>query len=184
MISCRPNRLSRGLRCMSRASCDLVGEHPDRLGRPSICQQGVWELQLDDVSFFYQCAPGEALEPERRDIDLGLLIQQQLGEQQRRSGGLHEAVAAEAGRAPEAFQLWDRSEDRLVVGRHLVEAGPGGLHTGPGQSRSSARCLREHLLEEVPADVRDVAWRLFTVAHAYEHAGPLPMKVKRSVEID
>src|SRR5712691_12064446 len=50
MISCRPNRLSRGLRCMSRASCDLVDEHPDRLGMPSICQQGLWELQLAGAS--------------------------------------------------------------------------------------------------------------------------------------
>ena len=94
------------------------------------------------------------------------LVQQQLRQQQRRRRRLHEPVAAEPGRAPEALQLRHRTEDRLVVGRRLVQARPRRLDPGPGQRRRSVLGLLEHLLQEVPVDVGDVTGRLVPVAHA------------------
>src|SRR5712692_6414098 len=139
---------------------------------------------LDHVSFFDQGALGEPVVSERRDVDLRRLIQEQLGEQQRRSRRLHESMAAEPRCAPEALQLSDRPEDRLVVGRRFIEARPRRLHAGARERRGSSSGLREHLLEELPVDVFNEARRLFAVAHADQDAIALRVEVQRGLEVD
>src|SRR5438128_6807856 len=93
-------------------------------------------------------------------------------------------MAAEPRRAPETLYLPHRPKDRLVVGRHLIQPSPCGFDARRREGGGTPRRLREHLLEELPADILDVARRLLAVAHANEDSITLRVEVERGLEID
>src|SRR5205807_576409 len=125
--------------------------------RSSSVAKGRGATTLDHIPFVDQRAPREAGERERRDVDIGALVEQQLGQEQRRSRGLHEPVPAEPGRAPEALDLRHRPEDRLMVGRRLIQAGPRRFDPRAGQGGStgiSSPAIRPMEDDHAPAQLK------------------------------
>src|SRR6266852_532092 len=90
---------------------------------------------------------------ERVQRNLWLLPYETSSQQMAHGGRLLEAVSGESARAPEAAEVIDRAQDRLMVGRHLVEACPGGPHTGGTERGRSALDDISHGFEHGPIDL-------------------------------
>src|SRR5713226_4493769 len=97
---------------------------------------------------------------------------------------LLKAVAREAACAPEALDVVDRPEDRLMVGRDLVQAGPRGLDPDGAQARRTALDNLGRRVENRPVDVGAEAWRLALLAHAEEHPLAFRVEVEGRGEVD
>src|SRR5260370_17657206 len=91
---------------------------------------------------------------ERVQRNLWLLPYETSSQQMAHSGRLLEAVSGESACAPEAVEVIDRAQDGLMIGRHLVQACPGGLHTGSTKRRRSALAEISQAFEHAPIDLR------------------------------
>src|SRR3954449_3077699 len=89
----------------------------------------------DDVGFRFDLTGGKA--PVREDLqrDLRLLTRKPLGQEVTNRRRLLEAVAGESAGAPEAREAVDRTQDRLMIWRHLIEARPRGLDSCRAEPR-------------------------------------------------
>src|SRR6266571_6183575 len=122
----------------------------------------------------------------REDVQRHLwgLARVPLGEEMPDRRRLLEAVSREPAGAPETLDLVDRTEDRLVVGRDLVQAGPRGLDPDGAQARSAALDHLGHRVENRPVDLRAEAWRLAFLAHTEEHPVAFGVEVEGRGEVD
>src|SRR5215208_4735492 len=84
----------------------------------------------DNVELRSEQGGVEALDAERRDVHERLAPQHQVAHDLADGRALEEAVAGEAGRVQEARHLARLTDHRVVVGRHLVEAGPAAADAG------------------------------------------------------
>src|SRR5439155_957934 len=78
---------------------------------------------------------------------------------------LLEAVAGKTASTPKALEAIDRTQDRLMVRRHLVQARPRRLDSGRGEPWRPTVDHLGHGVEDSPVDVR-VEARLF-IAHSH-----------------
>ena len=93
---------------------------------------------------------GEALEPVRRgEARFAAEETTRGGLADRR--GLHEAVAREPARGIHAVA--DPADDRVRVGRHVVEAGPGACDAGAGGGRIAVRHALQPIRDERLVDL-------------------------------
>ncbi len=76
-----------------------------------------------------QFAFGETGRAEGVDIadHVSFAVQDQVSQNAAGCGRVHHTVSAEAVGAEEAGYVFDRTEDAVMVGRHLVESRPGAL---------------------------------------------------------
>src|SRR6266571_2903316 len=122
----------------------------------------------------------------REDVQRHLwgLARVPLAEEMPDRGRLLEAVSREPAGAPEALDVVDRTEDRLVVGRDLVEAGPRGLDPDGAQARGTPLDHLGHRVENRPVDLRTETRRLPFLAHAEEHPVAFGVEVEGRGEVD
>src|SRR5260370_26862518 len=97
---------------------------------------------------------------ERVQRNLWLLPYETSSQQMAHGRRLLEAVSGESACAPEAIEVIDRAQDGLMIGRHLVEACPGGPHTGGTQRRRSALADINHRFQHRPLRLWGGTWRL------------------------
>src|SRR6266446_10017364 len=97
---------------------------------------------------------------------------------------LLEAVAREPARAPEALDVVDRPEYRLMIGRDLVEAGPGGLDPDGPETRRPALDHLRHRVENRPVNVGAEARRLALLTHTEKHPVAFRVEVEGRGEVD
>ena len=95
------------LRRKGTRACDLARRRSRRLRARRLRERG---------------AAGEPLEPVRREVERRGAVEDLLGDRAGDCGRLHESVAGEAARGVDAVA--DPAEDRVRVGRHVVEARP------------------------------------------------------------
>src|SRR6185437_8839768 len=74
----------------------------------------------DDLVLRRELAAAEAAERERLEGRVGRAVDDGGGDEVAHRRREHESVAAEPGGHPQAVEVRDRPENRLVVGRHVV----------------------------------------------------------------
>src|SRR5919197_3930007 len=108
------------------------------LGR---CHRSLREFWAEDEDRLYKvvlrakCGRVEALHAQRFYVDERLAAQKQVAQDLADGRGLEESVSGEPGRVEEARYARRLPDDRVVVWRHLVEAGPPAADTGVGDPR-------------------------------------------------
>ena len=93
----------------------------------------------------------ESLRAERRNIEQArLTFKDQFGDDAAGRGRVHDAVTAEAVGEVEAADVGRRADDRVMVGRHLVESGPSAARIDLrfGEAGHTRGGVRENLLDE------------------------------------
>src|SRR6185437_10529388 len=103
----------------------------------------------DNVELGAQHGIAEAGHAQRGDVDERRAAQNQVAEDLAHGGALQEAVAREAGGIEEAADTLGLSDDRVVVGRDLVQAGPAPLDAGVGDPGGAARGDLEQVRDPV-----------------------------------
>src|SRR5438105_11476564 len=83
-------------------------------------------------------------------------VEHLLDDELRRRRCMHEAVAAETRRDVEAGDTWHRADDRMIVGRHFVIAGPRVHDPQIREGRMPPRRARTHPWFERRGDLE---WR-------------------------
>src|ERR1700694_2884144 len=97
---------------------------------------------------------------------------------------LLETVTGESTCAPEAVEVVDRTQNRLMIGGHLVEACPSRSYSGRAQLGRSAFDDFSHRVERGPID-RSIETRRFVwQPHAKEQALTLRVEVEGSAHVD
>ena len=99
-----------------------------------------------------QQLPGrKSFRAERRDIKQARLpFEDQFGHDAAGRGRVHDAVTAKAVGEVEAADVGRRADDRVMVGRHLVESGPSAARIDLrfGEAGHTRGGVRENLLDE------------------------------------
>jgi len=121
---------------------------------------------------------------ERREIEIGIAAGDDVREDAAGGGRMLEAVAAEAVDQEETADPVRRPDNRIRVGRHLVEPGPRVGDRRIGQRGQPLDGDVDHLRQEVPLDRRVERGRFVRIAHAEQETGAFAMKVERRVEVD
>ena len=98
---------------------------------------------------------------------------------------MHEAVAAEAHGAVEAFHAADVLADYgVVVGGDGVEAAPAAHEARSIEHWRTVGGLVRHLYQEFQIEVGVEAGRLLMVGHAHQYACPLPPEVETGGKVN
>src|SRR5206468_11896852 len=121
---------------------------------------------------------------ERRDIERRPAIDDQLGDGLARRGRVHDPVPGESGRAEESLDARDRADDRMLVRRVLVEAGPTRLDVGPLEDREAVERTLDERRQEIPVHGDIEAGTIGRIGHPYEHAARLPVEIEGRRAID
>ena len=166
----RPRSVFPSAASSTRSSCETAapGDHGDR-------RHGV-EVEAHAPDSRGSASPGSAtsslepLEPVRAEVDRGpspSRISSAIACADR--GRLHEAVAREAAGRVDA--VGDPPEDRVGVGRHVVEPGPGLADPAAGGRREAVRQPLEPVVEDRLVDGRLEAPARLGVAPSRARAG-------------
>src|SRR5204862_5219054 len=94
--------------------------------------------ESDHVELGTRLAGREALGRERRDVHERVAPQVEIAEDLAHRRALEEPVAGESGGVEEPGQSRRLADHRVVVGAHLVEAGPAALDPRRGHARGAA----------------------------------------------
>src|SRR6185437_6852315 len=89
---------------------------------------------------------GESRQAVRREIERGLAVQELFGNRAADGRRLHESVAGESACCIEAVAY--RSDDRMRIGGHVVEAGPRACDAGLAGRRIAVRETLEPVAED------------------------------------
>src|SRR5262249_32576810 len=138
---------------------------------------------LNDVSFAGDRTGGETLRGKRRQIEPWIASGNHVGEQPARSRRVLKAVPAEAIDPKQPLQTRRGSDDRVAIGRHLVEARPRMRDRRVAQRWQPLYGHVDHLRKKVPLHRGLKRRRLAALAHAEQQAGALAMKIKRRLEV-
>src|SRR5262245_7875019 len=138
----------------------------------------------DDIGLDQKLVALEALDRKLGDVDGALAVQDEACDHLAYGRRVHEAVPAEAVRALEALEAGHRSQDRVVVGRGLVEARPPGTVLRFFERRNALHGEREHEIAELEIDVRVEGRRLLFVGLADQDAARLAVHVHAALHVD
>ena len=97
--------------------------------------------------------------------------------------GLQEPVAGEAGRVQEAGRGGRLADQRVVIGAHLVQAGPAGAYAGAREGRG-APFDRLGELGQPALVVLELEAGLLVEAHAHQQPVALAVEVEAVREVD
>ena len=129
-----------------------------------------------------QLALGEARRAKHLDIiyNAGLAVKDQVGQHFPGRRSVHHAVAAESVGAEKTLPSLDRPDDAVMVGRHLVQSGPGalGIDRQILEAGHAIGGARQNLLDERRLEVGVEARRLLGIVPRQQEAEALRAEVK------
>src|SRR5256885_4629524 len=127
---------------------------------------------------------GEALERKCLEVDAGIAADDQV--RQNAAGGWRvlKAVTAEAVDEEEPTHSGDRSDDRVAVRRHLVQACPRMRNRRGLERRQALHGNLGDLRKKIPSNRRVERGRLARIAHSKQETGALAMEIEGCAEID
>src|SRR3954471_22778017 len=131
-----------------------------------------------DVVLADEVPAREPIKGERADVERGPPVANELGDGLAGSWRVHETVAREAGGANESAEARNAPEDRVLVGRVLVEAGPPRLHVRVRERRHAIQCALDDRRKEVPVHRVVEAGLVGRIGHAHEDAARLPVEIE------
>src|SRR5437588_10460783 len=131
---------------------------------------------LQHRSLVNQAAFGEARKIQQRGIDqVRLPGEDEIAENFSRGGGVHHAMSAETVGEKKAGYLRNFAENWMVIGSHLIQAGPRplGIYREIGEAGHAIGSPGQNLLDEGGIEIRFEAWRFFGIVPGQEKAAGL-----------
>ena len=125
----------------------------------------------------------EAIGRQRRDVDERIAPEHEVPHDLPDGRGLQEPVAGEAGRVQEAGRGGRLADQRVVIGAHLVQAGPAGAYAGAREGRG-APFDRLGELGQPALVVLELEAGLLVEAHAHQQPVALAVEVEAVREVD
>src|SRR5215475_15171309 len=99
---------------------------------------------------------------------------------------MHHTVTAETVYEVQAFDVWRRTDDGMMIGSHFIETGPGAswIHFGFGQHGHARSGMRQDFLHESLIEVSLESRRFFGIIPSEQNALPFATKMKPSRHVD
>ncbi len=99
---------------------------------------------------------------------------------------MHYAVAAETVDEVQAFDIRRRTDDRMMIGSHFVESGPGaaGIYFSFRQHRNARGSVRQNLFDESVIKFSFEARRFLRIIPGEQDSLPLATKMKAGRHVD
>src|SRR5213593_4908834 len=184
-----PQEQSRGARERDSWRCVRAGRSPERERWPLPRQgrgqgRGAGGRRSYHVVLRHELSPAEAGRAELADVERGLAIDDELGDELTRRRCVHDAVPRKSRGVDEAFDPIDLSEDWMLVGRVLVQARPSRLYGRALEDRKAREGTLDDRGHELRVHAVVESGLLGRVGHAEEYAARFPMSVEAGCELD
>src|SRR5438045_8781792 len=132
----------------------------------------------------HELAGLESGRAQRTDVERGLAVDDELGDEVARRRRVHDAVPRESRRVDEAVDPVDFPEYRVLIGGVLIQTRPPGLYRCSFEDRKA----RERALDDRGHEIRIhavvEAGFLVRIGHAEKHACGFAVRVEAAGEFD
>src|SRR5213593_1160852 len=184
-----PQEQSRGARERDSWRCVRAGRSPERERWPLPRQgrgqgRGAGGRRSYHVVLRHELSPAEAGRAELADVERGLAVDDELGDELTRRRRVHDAVPRESRGADEPFDSVDRSENWVLVGSVLVEPRPTRLYRCPFEDRKARQRPLDDRGHEILIHAVVEPGLLVRVGHPEEHASGFSVRVEAGGEFD